>query len=158
MHRKRPAFLTDMGLLMFLAVTASLLGYCQTDERGKTQRRDSRPPFFSLTIPLSLLISLPPLRPSLTTYPRPRRQRRKKYGFRFPHRPTRAGVKGRENSAVREKERRRLTFMAAGGTSSSREFTYSESGLMVAAHIHRQPLLIVRETMAARCTRRVVPS
>ncbi|GAB1864441.1 Chondroitin sulfate proteoglycan 4 [Camponotus japonicus] len=33
MHRKRPAFLNDMGLLMFLAVTASLLGYCQTDEK-----------------------------------------------------------------------------------------------------------------------------
>ncbi|EGI70747.1 Chondroitin sulfate proteoglycan 4 [Acromyrmex echinatior] len=33
MHRKRPTFLTDMGLLMFLAVTASLLGYCQTDEK-----------------------------------------------------------------------------------------------------------------------------
>ncbi|XP_011875001.1 PREDICTED: chondroitin sulfate proteoglycan 4-like [Vollenhovia emeryi] len=33
MQRKRPAFLTDMGLLMFLAVTASLLGYCQTDEK-----------------------------------------------------------------------------------------------------------------------------
>ncbi|KMQ96144.1 chondroitin sulfate proteoglycan 4 [Lasius niger] len=33
MHRKRPASLNDMGLLMFLAVTASLLGYCQTDEK-----------------------------------------------------------------------------------------------------------------------------
>lgn len=28
-------FLNDMGLLMFLALTASLLlGYCQTDEKG----------------------------------------------------------------------------------------------------------------------------
>lgn len=27
-------FLNDMELLMFLAVTASLLGYCQTDEKG----------------------------------------------------------------------------------------------------------------------------
>ncbi|EZA55502.1 Chondroitin sulfate proteoglycan [Ooceraea biroi] len=33
MHGNRPAFLTDMGLLMFLAVTASLLGCCQTDEK-----------------------------------------------------------------------------------------------------------------------------
>lgn len=36
--RKRPGrslmFLNDMELLMFLAVTASLLGYCQTDEKG----------------------------------------------------------------------------------------------------------------------------
>jgi len=57
-------------------------------------------------------------------------------------------MKGGENSAVREKERRRLTFMAAG-MSTSREFTYSGSGLMVATHVHRQALLIVRETMAA---------
>lgn len=28
-------FLNDMGLLMFLALTASLLGYCQTHEKGK---------------------------------------------------------------------------------------------------------------------------
>lgn len=39
---------------MFLAVTASLLGYCQTDEKGKTQRRDSRPPFaYHISPPLS---------------------------------------------------------------------------------------------------------
>jgi len=155
MHRKRPTFLTDMGLLMFLAVTASLLGYCQTDEKGKAQSRDSRPPFAYHT-PFSSSLSLSPHAPAWSRYlPRLRRQRRKKYGFRFPHRPTRTRVERRENSAVREKERRRLTFMA--GMSSSREFTYSGSGLMVAARIHRQALLIVRETMA-RCTRRGVPS
>lgn len=44
---------------MFLAVTASLLGYCQTDEKGKTQRRDSATSLL-LTVPLSLLlVSLP---------------------------------------------------------------------------------------------------
>lgn len=53
MHRKELAFLTDMGLLMFLAVTASLLGYCQTDEKGKTQRRDSTFLSLLLTIPFS---------------------------------------------------------------------------------------------------------
>lgn len=121
-----------MGLLMFLAVTASLLGYCQTDEKGKTQRRDSRPRF-AYRIPYSPSLSFSH---ALST-PRLRQQRRKKYGFRFPHRPTRTRVKGCENSAVREKERRRLTFMAAG-MSSSREFTYSGSGLMVATHIHRR--------------------
>ncbi|KOC68137.1 Chondroitin sulfate proteoglycan 4, partial [Habropoda laboriosa] len=31
--RRSLMFLNDMGLLMFLAVTASLLGYCQTDEK-----------------------------------------------------------------------------------------------------------------------------
>ncbi|KAG7201655.1 hypothetical protein KM043_004385 [Ampulex compressa] len=34
-------FLNDMGLLMFLAVTASLLGYCQTDEKGKDDERNT---------------------------------------------------------------------------------------------------------------------
>lgn len=140
MHRKRPAFLTDMGLLMFLAVTASLLGYCQTDEKGKTERRDSRPPF-----------AIPPSSPPFPYLcrPRPRRQRRKKYGFRFPRPPGGGGREAGENGAVRGKERRRLTFMAAG-MSSSREFTYSGSGLTVTARTHiAGALLIVRETMGA---------
>lgn len=149
MHRKRPAFLTDMGLLMFLAVTASLLGYCQTDERGKTQRRDSRPPFFLLTIPLSLL-SL--LHASASRLPTPAAEATLKE-IRISLSASSNSGGGRENSAVREKERRRLTFMAAG-MSSSREFTYSESGLMVAAHIHRQALLIVRETSTLHPARR----
>jgi len=56
-----------MGLLMFLAVTASLLGYCQTDEKGKAQSRDSRPPFAYHT-PFSSSLSLfPRARVSLST-------------------------------------------------------------------------------------------
>lgn len=49
-----------MGLLMFLAVTASLLGYCQTDEKGKTQR-ESRDSTFPSHFPLACLpfLSLP---------------------------------------------------------------------------------------------------
>lgn len=50
-----------MGLLMFLAVTASLLGYCQTDEKGKIERRDSRPPF---TMPPLLFPPFPCLAPA----------------------------------------------------------------------------------------------
>jgi len=147
MHRKRPAFLTDMGLLMFLAVTASLLGYCQTDERGKTQRRDSRPPFFFCS-PYPFLSYLSSTRPHLAYLP-PAASKE----IRISLSASSNSGGGRENSAVREKERRRLTFMAAG-MSSSREFTYSESGLMVAAHIHRQALLIVRETSTLHPARR----
>lgn len=125
MHRKGPAFLTDMGLLMFLAVTASLLGYCQTDEKGKTQRRDSTflsllltIPFSPFSLPLSILFillrrqrgrALKEIRILLSTSPLGRAE----------------GRRGEEIATGREKERRRLTFMAAG-MSSSREFTYSE--------------------------------
>lgn len=128
---------------MFLAVTASLLGYCQTDEKGKTQRS----PIPLLPHRLILLDSV---------------ERNTDFAFRIA--PLgRMRVKGREDSAMREKERRRLTFIAAG-ISSSCEFTYSASGLMsscthtyTCAHIHRRALLIVRETVA-RYTRRGIPS
>lgn len=135
MHRKRPTFLTDMGLLMFLAVTASLLGYCQTDEKGKTQRRDSRPRFaYHIPYLLPFLIFLPRARVSLSTPAAAAASKEIRISLSASSNSD-EGEGTRENSAVREKERRRLTFMAAG-MSSSREFTYSESGLMVAAHIH----------------------
>lgn len=128
MHTKGPAFLTDMGLLMFLAVTVSLLGYCQTDEKGK--RRDSTlsacSPFLS-----------PPSRAPSAFSSRRRGRASKEIRILLSASPFGRPAKGGETAAAGgwgegEKERRRLTFMAAG-MSSSREFTYSGSGLMVAA-------------------------
>jgi len=47
-----------MGLLMFLAVTASLLGYCQTDEKGKTHENHDSRPSFAYRIPFFSSLSL----------------------------------------------------------------------------------------------------
>lgn len=144
MHGKRPAFLADMELLMFLAVTASLLGYCQTDEKGKTQHRDSRP--LLLVSPLLPSILLPRVfRVSFWTAKAALKGIRISLSASLLGR-ARAEDEECENSDVREKERWRLTFIAAG-MSSSREFTYNGSGLMVAIHTHRRMLLIVRETI-----------
>lgn len=153
MHGNSPAFLTDMGLLMFLAVTASLLGYCQTDEKGKTWRRDSRIMRPLLIFPAYLSHSFPPLLPPSPPFAFPRavsvaraRKRREKYGSSLSRGASRSDdADGRRDKAreegfpprARERAAKINFYGRRAGTSSSREFTYGGSrDLMVAARVH----------------------